>query len=72
MEDFIWNTEESHCNNTETMQDYINNHLPDNFIFLFQDGSYAELFEKFTKKRYGVHASGNGDFNNHRVRFEEL
>ena len=70
MEDFIWSTENTHCNNTETMSDYITNHLPDNFEFLFQDGSYAEIYDLKTGKKWCLHASGMGDFNNHKIRFE--
>ena len=72
MKDYIWSTEISHANNTETMQDYINNHLHESLTYLFQDGSYAEAINENTNERWGIHASGNGDFNNHRVRFELL
>ena len=72
MQDYIWSTEHSHANNTETMQDYINNHLHESLTYLFQDDSYAEAINESTGERWGIHASGNGDFNNHRVRFELL
>lgn len=39
---------------------------------VLQDGSYAEAINEVTNERWGIHASGNGDFNNHRVRFELL
>ncbi len=70
MEDFIWSTENSHSNNIETMDDYINNHLSDNFECFFQDGSYAEITDLSNGNIWGCHASGRGDFNNHKVRFE--
>lgn len=72
MEDYTWHTENSHSDNTETMIDYLNNHLPRHFAFLFQDRSYAEVFNEVTSERFGIHASGNGNFNNHKVRFEKL
>lgn len=72
MQDYIWSTEISHSNNTETMQDYIHNHLHESLTYLFQDGSYAEAINEKSNERWGIHASGNGDFNNHRVRFELL
>lgn len=70
MEDFNWYTENSHSDNTETMCDYLENHLPDEYDILFQDGSYAEIFEKSSNRIWGCHASGRGDFNNHKVSFE--
>lgn len=54
------------------MQDYIHNHLHESLTYLFQDGSYAEALNENTGERWGIHASGNGDFNNHRVSFELL
>lgn len=72
MKDYIWSTETSHSNNIETMQDYIHNHLHESLTYLFQDGSYAEAINEVTNERWGIHASGNGDFNNHRVWFELL
>ena len=72
MQDYTWSTENSHSNNTETMTDYIHNHLPENMFYLFINGSYAEAIDTATNNRWGLHSSGNGDFNNHRVRFELL
>jgi hypothetical protein len=70
MQDYIWSTEFSHANNTETMYDYIHNHLHESLTYLFQDGSYAEAINESTGERWAIHAGGNGDFCNHRVRFE--
>lgn len=72
MKDYTWSTENAHANNTETMSDYLQNHLPEHLTILFQDGSYTEVIDNATLQVFGVHASGNGDFNNHRVRFEVL
>jgi hypothetical protein len=72
MEQFNWETEISHSNNTETMNDYLENHLDSSFLILEHDGSYAEIQCQNTDAIYAVHASGNGDFTHHSVRFELL
>ena len=72
MRNFNWETEQSHSNNTETMNDFLENHLESNFLILETDGSYAEIKCQSTGTIYAVHASGNGDFNHHSVRFELL
>ncbi len=68
-EDFTWTTKESHFNNEQTMQDFIKNHVPANFEVFFVDGTYAEM-QHLNGQIWGIHASGNGDSFNHRVRFE--
>lgn len=70
MEDFTWTTTHSHPNNEFTMNEYLDNHLPEEFECFFQDGTYAEIEHKTNKSIWGLHASGNGDFYNHRIRFE--
>ena len=66
MDTIYWTTEEPHANNSETMSDYINaiNMLDIDFI----DGTYAEGTNA-KGERYEIHASGDGDFNNHKVEF---
>lgn len=72
MEDYYWETWESHENNSVTMTDYLENHLPGDYEVILHDGSYAEIKQKQTLNRYAVHASGNGDFLHHCVKFELL
>lgn len=72
MTDYTWSTDSPHANNTETMTDYLDNHLSSLYFCQMQDGSYAEIIDTIFGNRYAVHASGDGDFNNHRVRFELL
>ena len=72
MDNFYWETENEHSSNTETMNDYLENHLGNGFSFFNQDGSYAEIQCEETHEIYAVHASGNGDFHHHCVRFELL
>ena len=43
MNNFYWETEMEHSNNTETMNDYLENHLGSEFSIHNQDGSYAEI-----------------------------
>ena len=70
MEDYRWSTPQPHNNNNETMDDYLNNHLPQCFDVTFEDGTYAEIKNKNTGQIFGVHAGGDGDFNHHKVTFE--
>ena len=72
MENFNWETEQSHSNNTETMSDYLENHLSDDFHVVIQEGSYAEIQSVHTAQIYAVYARGNGDFKHHSVRVELL
>jgi hypothetical protein len=70
MEDYVWKTRDCHFNNQQTMQDFIENHVPENFEVFFIDGTYAEMKNKLNGSIWGIHASGNGDSYNHKVRFE--
>lgn len=71
MDDYLWSTDHEHANNTETMSDYINNEMPDDWQIEFVDGTYIEVITS-DKQKLGVHASGNGDFLKHKVSFELL
>jgi hypothetical protein len=66
MESIYWETEEAHSNNSVTMGDYLEsiNMLDIHLV----DGTYAEG-SNAKGERYEIHASGNGDFNNHRIDF---
>ena len=70
METYRWKTIRSHSNNVETMNDYLENHLPQWFDVTFEDGTYAEIKNKNTGQIFGVHAGGDGDFNHHKVTFD--
>lgn len=70
METFRWSTEYYHPDNQFTMDDYLMNHLPENFEIIFEDGTYAEIQNKDNGQIWGVHASGDGDSFNHKVEFE--
>ena len=68
MKDFTYTTEYYHPDNAFTMNDYLENHLPENFTITHQDGSYAEIFDG--KNTFEVHAGGNGDCYNHKITFQ--
>jgi hypothetical protein len=69
METCYWKTEEPHVDNNETMQAYLEDiNMLDITIV---DGAYAEGVNAKGEK-YALHASGNGDFYNHKVEFELL
>lgn len=74
MEHYIWSTENPHSSNEQTMNDFIENHIESIFTSKFEvfvDGSYAEV-DIINGNRFALHASGNGDFLNHKIRFEKL
>ena len=70
MEDYTWSTDYAHSDNTETMNDYLQNHLPDGAEVLYHEGTYAEILYNYEK--YEVHSSGDGDFKHHRVSFKNV
>jgi hypothetical protein len=57
-------------NNSATMDEYLEDHLPATCEVVMKDGSYAEVL--YNSKLWGVNASGDGDFHNHMVRIELL
>ena len=69
MNDYTWKTDEPHSDNIITMTDYLCVEMNPSWTIDSVDGTYAEITTDFGD-RYEVHASGNGDFSNHRVRFE--
>lgn len=75
MEDYTWNTKESMATNTDTMNDFIDNHMVEycglDYGVVHNDGAYIEI-HSIKGTLYAVRASGNGDFCSHRVRFEKL
>ena len=71
MDDFIWETEGELATNELTMHDYIDYHMPDDWMIQLHDGTYAEVITP-ELNRYALHASGNGDFRNHKIEFELL
>ena len=71
-ETFYWSTYYDHTNNETTMYEFLDCYLPDGYIVTFVDGTYAEITKEGTTETYGVHASGNGDFYNHKIEFEEI
>jgi hypothetical protein len=66
---YYWSTDDSHSDNQETMADYLENHMPDDWKIEMEDGTYAEI-ATVDGERYEVHASGNGDSNNHKIEFK--
>jgi hypothetical protein len=71
MEDYRWKTEEAHSTNSGTMCDYVQEHMPEEHYLVVQDGSYMEFYD--TKGNlWEAHAMGDGDFNNHRIKFNRV
>tara|TARA_R110000737_G_C14408139_1_gene455478 strand:- start:108 stop:353 length:246 start_codon:yes stop_codon:yes gene_type:complete len=69
---YYWNTEEPHSDNNETMSEYLE--LQESFTYeqhltiIHVDGTYAEGLDCKGNK-WALHAGGNGDFNNHQIKF---
>lgn len=75
MEDFRFTTKKPLATNTDAMDWFANKHFYEVFdedaIFIEDDGSYAEVLDGKGQK-WGLHASGDGDFVSHRIRFQAL
>lgn len=69
--DFIWETDYEHANNNDTMNEWLEEHLPAEFELIEDslDGTYAEIIT-LEGHKFACHASGNGDFYNHKIEFE--
>ena len=69
MESIYWSTEEQLSENSLVMNDYLESiNMLDITVV---DGTYAEGVNCKGEK-FGIHASGNGDFFNHKIEFELL
>ena len=75
MEHYLWETDEPLSTNEDTMTDFIDNHMQGYFgkilKVVYDDGTYIEV-RNDDGIIYGIHASGNGDFFNHKVSIELL
>lgn len=71
MKNYYWKTDEALNTNSDTMQDYLDNHIKDDFECVYFDGSYAEIQDS-KGLLLAVNASGDGDFCSHFVTFKEL
>ena len=69
MNPYRWKTEDAYFNNTETMNDYLDNHCE--FDVSGQDGTYAEVIDN-DGNLLACHAAGDGDGFNHIITFELL
>lgn len=70
---YHWETDEAQTTNEITMHDFIDNELPDDIYEVYlHDGTYAEIQEIESGMCWAVHASGNGDFCNHKVQFDAI
>lgn len=66
---YYWETENSHADNTESANNFIENELPPNVDVYLQDENYLEfIFED--GKYYSATIFGNGDFTHHQANFE--
>lgn len=72
MNNHYWSTEDWHYDNKVTMGDFLENQLSEEFEILMVDGTYAEIENKETCKKYEVHVSGNGDPFEHKAEFKEI
>ena len=68
-QEFRWNTEEHHNDNTETMSAFLDYMMPDNWKEMEsqRDGAYAEAMVNGSELLLRLDASGDGDAYNHLV-----
>lgn len=75
MENLTFITELPLATNEVTMDYFIENlmaeHCGEDYEVVHEDGTYVEI-QNDEGILYGVHASGNGDFCNHKIEFVEL
>ena len=75
MEAYCWKTEEALSNNESTMENFVSEHWLERFDanddIIIDDGTYLEV-KKQDGTVWAVNASGNGDFCNHKIEFEQL
>lgn len=69
METIYWETEEELSDNSFVMTDYLENINMLDIVFL--DGTYAEGVN-CNGEKFQIHASGNGDFFNHKIEFVKI
>lgn len=73
MKDFIFETKHPLSNNSETMAYFLNEKFYEVFdkeSYIYdENGSFATV-RNGEGKLFGCHASGNGDFCNHKITFE--
>ena len=69
MKAIYWKTDEPHADNMETMSDYLENTTMLDITLV--DGTYAEGVNCKGEK-YEIHASGDGDFNHHKIEFKRI
>jgi|TARA_Y100000310_G_scaffold294507_1_gene325023 hypothetical protein len=69
METIYWETEEELNENSFVMADYLENINMLDIVFL--DGTYAEGVN-CNGEKFEIHASGNGDFFNHKIEFVKI
>lgn len=67
METIYFTTEEALCDNINTMLHFLE-HI-NTLDITFLDGTYAEGVNCRGEK-YAIHASGNGDYCNHKIEFD--
>jgi len=75
MDDYIFETKEPLATNEITMEVFLNDYFYEVFDSESQvikdDGTFVEV-KSGDGILWGLHASGNGDFVSHRIRFEQL
>ena len=67
MDTLYWTTDEELADNSCVMSDYLENANMLDITLI--DGTYAEGVNA-KGDRYEIHASGNGDFFNHKIEFK--
>ena len=69
MKTFTWKTDYAHNDNEQTMEEYLHEYCELEITKI--DGAYA-VGKDENGDVWAIHASGNGDFFNHKIEFEAL
>ena len=79
MENYFWDTQNAHSNNTETLGDFLDNELDKvmddrdlDIILTDYDASKNFCSVDIDGIPYEIMASGNGDFTHHQVEFTKI
>lgn len=68
MNSHYWTSENELADNIETMNNYLDHEMPQEWEVIVFDGTYAEVKVDGCEV-YAIHVSGDGDFKNHKAEF---
>jgi len=70
--EYRWSTEYIHHDNEETMNDFLDYHMPCDYEVVRDDGSECDVAPKEGGKIIRLNASGDGDFCHHLLKVRAI